>query len=61
MISGPCARYPGHDPLAGLDGLVVLTHPGTWTMANPLAGQPGQPATITTGFDGGWHDGRRGI
>lgn len=46
-------RYPGHDPLARLDGLVVLTHPGARTMANPLAGQPGQPATITTGFDGG--------
>lgn len=47
------ARYPGHDPLAGLAGLVVLTHPGTQTMANPLAGQPGQPRTVTTAFDGG--------
>jgi hypothetical protein len=47
------ARLPGNDPLAGLDGLVVLTHPGTRTMANPLGGQPGQPATVTTGFDGG--------
>ena len=47
------ARFPGHDPLAGLDGLVVLSHPGTRTMPNPQAGQPGQPATITVGFDGG--------
>jgi hypothetical protein len=47
------ARFPGHDPLAGLDGLVVLSHPGTRVMANPQAGQPGQPATITVGFDGG--------
>jgi len=47
------ARFPGHDPLAGLDGLVVLSHPGTRTMANPRAGEPGQPATVTVGFDGG--------
>ena len=47
------ARFPGHDPLAGLDGLVVLSHPGRRTMANPKAGQPGLPATITVGFDGG--------
>jgi hypothetical protein len=47
------ARFPGHDPLAGLDGLVVLSHPGTRVMANPQAGQPGQPATVTVGFDGG--------
>jgi hypothetical protein len=47
------ARFPDHDPLAGLDGLVVLSHPGRRTMANPLAGQPGQPPTITTNFDGG--------
>lgn len=46
-------RFPEHDPLAGLDGLVVLSHPGTQTKANPLAGQPGQPATITTSIDGG--------
>ena len=47
------ARFRDHDPLAGLDGLVVLSHPGRRTMANPLAGQPGQPPTITTDFDGG--------
>lgn len=47
------ARFPDHDPLAGLDGVVVLSHPGQRTMANPLAGQPGQPPTITTSFDGG--------
>ncbi len=47
------ARFPGSDPLAGLEGLVVLSHPGQRTMANPQAGQPGQPATITAGFDGG--------
>lgn len=47
------AAFPDPPPLAGLDGLIVLTHPGNRTMPNPLAGQPGQPATITTGFDGG--------
>lgn len=47
------ARFPDHDPLAGLDKLVVLSHPGRRTMANPLAGQPGQAPTITTDFDGG--------
>jgi len=47
------ARLPDPPPLAGLDGLVVLTYPGNRTMPNPKAGQPGQPATITTGFDGG--------
>lgn len=47
------ARFPDPEPLAGLDGLIVLTHPGNRTMPNPLAGQPGQPATVTAGFDGG--------
>ncbi len=47
------ARFPDPEPLAGLDGLIVLTHPGNRTMPNPLAGQPGQPATITSGFDAG--------
>jgi hypothetical protein len=47
------ARFPDPPPLDGLDGLVVLTHPGTRTMPNPQGGQPGQPATITRGFDGG--------
>ncbi len=47
------ARFPDPPPLTGLDGLVVLTHPGNRTMPNPQAGQPGQPAMITTGFDGG--------
>jgi hypothetical protein len=47
------ARFPDPPPLAGLDGLVVLTHPGNRTMPNPQAGQPGQPATITIGFDAG--------
>lgn len=47
------ARFPGSDPLAGYDGLVVFTHPGQRTMANPLAGQAGQPPTIMTNFDGG--------
>lgn len=47
------AQFPDPEPLARLDGLIVLTHPGNRTMPNPLAGQPGQPATVTTGFDGG--------
>jgi len=47
------ARFPDPPPLAGLDGLIVLTHPGNRTMPNPQAGQPGQPATVTVGFDGG--------
>ena len=47
------AKFPDPEPLAGLDGLVVLTHPGTRVMPNPQAGQPGQPATITVGFDAG--------
>src|ERR1700682_2382257 len=47
------AKFPNPDPLAGLDGLVVLSHPGTRVMPNPKAGQPGQPATINVGFDGG--------
>lgn len=47
------ARFPDPPPLAELDGLVVLTHPGNRTMPNPLAGQPNQPAMVTVGFDGG--------
>lgn len=47
------AAFPDPEPLAGLDGLIVLSHPGNRTMPNPMAGQPGQPATVTTGFDGG--------
>ena len=47
------AAFPDPPPLAGLDGLIILTHPGSRTMPNPLAGQPGQPATVTTSFDGG--------
>ncbi|MFW0795112.1 hypothetical protein AAFP30_14970 [Gordonia sp. CPCC 205515] len=48
------ADHPGADPLAGLDGLIVLTHPGTaFMIANPLAGEPGQPANLSVNFDGG--------
>ncbi|MET0453597.1 MAG: hypothetical protein ABW137_17325 [Mycobacterium sp.] len=47
------AKFPNPEPLDDLDGLVVYTYPGTVTMANPLAGQPGQPATISVGIDGG--------
>ena len=47
------AANPGFDPLAGFDGAFVITHPGRMTIPNPMAGQPGQPATIVAGFDGG--------
>lgn len=47
------AKFPDPEPLAGLDGLIVLTYPGTRVMPNSQAGQPGQPATITVGLDGG--------
>ena len=47
------ARSPGRDPLAGFDGAVILTLPGSMTVANPKTGQPGQPATVVTFFDGG--------
>lgn len=47
------SAFPNPEPLAGLAGLIVITHPGNRTMANPQAGQPGQPPTITTSFDGG--------
>jgi hypothetical protein len=47
------ARFPDPEPLAGLNGLIVLTDPGNREMPNPKAGQPGQPATLTVGFDGG--------
>jgi hypothetical protein len=47
------ARDAGHDPLAGFDGAIVLTYPGNMTAANPMAGQPNQPATIMRSFDGG--------
>ena len=47
------AAFPDPPPLAGLDGLIILTHPGNRTMPNPMAGQPGQPATVTASFDGG--------
>jgi hypothetical protein len=32
------ARFPNPEPLAGLDGLIVLTHPGDREMPNPKAG-----------------------
>lgn len=47
------ARFPDPPPLAGLDGLIVLSHPGNRTVPNPQAGQPGQPETVTVSFDGG--------
>jgi hypothetical protein len=47
------AANPGFDPLAGFDGALVITHPGQMTVPNPMAGQPGQPATVVAGFDGG--------
>ncbi|MGW5640746.1 hypothetical protein [Streptomyces sp. NPDC003832] len=47
------ARFPDPPEWPGLNGLIVLTHPGQRTMPNPLAGTPGQPPTITQSFDGG--------
>lgn len=47
------AKFPDPDPLAGLDGLIVITYPGFTVMPNPLAGQPGQPVSVTVHFDGG--------
>ncbi|MFI9255447.1 hypothetical protein [Streptomyces sp. NPDC053069] len=47
------ARFPNPPEWPGLNGLIVITHPGQRTMPNPRAGQPGQPATITQSFDGG--------
>ncbi len=39
--------------LSGFDGFVVLVHPGQLKLANPMAGQPNQPATLTFGLDAG--------
>lgn len=39
--------------LDGFDAFIVLSWPGQLTLPNPLAAQPGQPATIVTNFDGG--------
>jgi hypothetical protein len=47
------AQAPNPKLLPGLDGLIVLTPPGNREMPNPKAGQPGQPATSTVGFDSG--------
>jgi hypothetical protein len=47
------ARFPNPPEWPGLNGLVVITYPGQRTVPNPKAGQPGQAATITQGFDGG--------
>jgi hypothetical protein len=47
------ARDRSHDPLAGFIGAIVLMHPGRMTVPNPMAGQPGQPPTIVSPFDGG--------
>ncbi|MFI2199961.1 hypothetical protein ACH47Z_04080 [Streptomyces sp. NPDC020192] len=47
------ARFPNPPEWPGLNGLIVVTHPGRRTMPNPKAGQPGQPATVTQTFDGG--------
>ena len=46
------AALPGVN-LAGFNGFIVLSLPGTVTIANPDAGKPGQPDRITVGIDGG--------
>ncbi|GAA1942725.1 hypothetical protein [Agromyces allii] len=47
------AKFPGSDPLAGFQGVVVLMYPGTRQIPNPKAGLPGEPATIAQNFDAG--------
>ncbi|MGY3379455.1 hypothetical protein ACVWYS_001412 [Arthrobacter sp. TE12231] len=47
------AKFPAHDPLAGFDGVIVLTYPGKRREVNPRAGQAGEPAEVDIGFDGG--------
>jgi len=47
------AQAPNPKLLPGLVGIIVLTPPGNREMPNPKAGQPGQPATSTVGFDSG--------
>jgi hypothetical protein len=37
----------------GFDVFMVLLHPGTYLVPNPMASQPGQPPTLTMGQDGG--------
>jgi len=49
-ISTATKALPGRSDLSMYDGFIVLTGPGA-VFANPLAGQPGQPATLR--FDGG--------
>jgi hypothetical protein len=46
------ARSAGRD-LSGYHGFLTIALPGFVEVPNPLAGQPGQPATIRNGFDGG--------
>ncbi len=50
------AAFPDPPPLTGLDGLIVLTHPGNRTMPNPQAGNRDNRPTVTTSFDGGTAD-----
>ncbi len=48
------AANPDHDPLAGFDGVVVITHPGQpFVGPNPKAAEPGQPQNLNVDFDGG--------
>jgi hypothetical protein len=47
------AKFPDPEPLKGLDGLIVLVHPGLVDVPNPDAGQPGQPATLRGSVAGG--------
>jgi hypothetical protein len=39
--------------LGGFDVFMVLLHPGTYVVPNPMAGQPGQLPTLTKGQPGG--------
>jgi len=38
---------------SGFDAFIVITHPGTITVANPKAGQPNELPTTVVGIDGG--------
>lgn len=52
LLGYNAARAAGRD-LSGYNGFLTIALPGFVDVPNPLAGQPGQPATLRNGFDGG--------